>query len=90
MRVSARRFVFNASAIADLKDKAISLGVKNPTRVEVITACLAKVSELCHNSQNVHWETSFGQQLHCTSEEAELDSLLCQLREAIRKSMVNL
>ncbi|KAJ4717078.1 vinorine synthase-like [Melia azedarach] len=37
-----RRFVFDASAIANLKAKATSSWVQNPTRVEAVTALLTK------------------------------------------------
>ncbi|KAJ4715327.1 vinorine synthase-like [Melia azedarach] len=37
-----RRFVFDAEAIANLKAKAVSSYVQNPTRVEVVSAVLSK------------------------------------------------
>ncbi|KAJ4715326.1 vinorine synthase-like [Melia azedarach] len=41
-RFVTRRFVFDAKAIANLKAKASSLCVQNPSRVEVVTALLSK------------------------------------------------
>ncbi|XP_038681033.1 stemmadenine O-acetyltransferase-like [Tripterygium wilfordii] len=41
-KCALRRLVFNASAIARLKAMATSSGVKNPSRVEVVTALLCK------------------------------------------------
>ncbi|XP_038712350.1 stemmadenine O-acetyltransferase-like [Tripterygium wilfordii] len=37
-----KRFVFDGSVINSLKDKAISSGVRNPTRVEVVSGLLLK------------------------------------------------
>lgn len=41
-RVVTRRLVFGAKAIADLKAKASSSSVQNPTRVEAVSALLSK------------------------------------------------
>ncbi|GAY56890.1 hypothetical protein CUMW_175370, partial [Citrus unshiu] len=41
-RFVTKRFVFEAKAIAELKARAISSSVRNPTRVEVVSALLAK------------------------------------------------
>ncbi|XP_038681093.1 stemmadenine O-acetyltransferase-like [Tripterygium wilfordii] len=41
-KCALRRFVFDASAIARLKAMATSSGVKNPSRVEVVSALLCK------------------------------------------------
>lgn len=42
MKGSTRRILFDGSSIASLQMKATSLNVKNPTRVEVVTAFLSK------------------------------------------------
>ncbi|XP_050229771.1 stemmadenine O-acetyltransferase-like [Mercurialis annua] len=41
-KMNATRFVFDGSAISNLKEKVIASGVKNPTRVEVVSALLSK------------------------------------------------
>ncbi|KAI6688458.1 hypothetical protein NL676_025286 [Syzygium grande] len=42
LRVSARRLVFDTSAIARMKDKATSSQVRKPSRVEAISALICK------------------------------------------------
>ncbi|XP_050229290.1 stemmadenine O-acetyltransferase-like [Mercurialis annua] len=41
-KMNAVRFVFNGSAIANLQEKVTSSGVKNPTRVEVVSALVSE------------------------------------------------
>ncbi|EEF32228.1 stemmadenine O-acetyltransferase [Ricinus communis] len=41
-KMNTRSFVFNVSVIASLKEKVISSGVENPSRVEVVSALLSK------------------------------------------------
>ncbi|KAJ9190045.1 hypothetical protein P3X46_001281 [Hevea brasiliensis] len=99
-KLAIQRLVFEASAIASLKAQATSSSMKNPTRVEVVSAFLSKritamlqaKSIIYHgpiifahavnlrrralpHSQKLQWENLFGWHI----------SLVCKMREAIRK-----
>ncbi|KAK2982972.1 hypothetical protein RJ640_019250 [Escallonia rubra] len=54
---AVRRFVFDASALAALKEEASGLGAQKPTRVEALAAlfwkCAASASEARHGSQRL-------------------------------------
>ncbi|XP_050232065.1 stemmadenine O-acetyltransferase-like [Mercurialis annua] len=51
-KMKAARFVFDGSAIANLKEKVTNSGVKNPTRVEVVSALLSKSLMLAFESKS--------------------------------------
>ncbi|XP_050219232.1 stemmadenine O-acetyltransferase-like [Mercurialis annua] len=56
-KMNAARFVFDGSSIANLKEKVTRSGVKNPTRVEVVSALLFKslmaaLNSISHNNDD--------------------------------------
>ncbi|XP_050229286.1 stemmadenine O-acetyltransferase-like [Mercurialis annua] len=51
-KMHAARFVFDGSAIVNLVEQATNSGVKNPTRVEVVSALLAKSLMAAFNSKS--------------------------------------
>ncbi|KAJ4715317.1 vinorine synthase-like [Melia azedarach] len=57
-RVATRRFVFEATAIANLKAKATSLSLQNPTRVEAVSALLSKcIIRVMNKRSGIHKPT---------------------------------
>ncbi|XP_065875196.1 stemmadenine O-acetyltransferase-like [Euphorbia lathyris] len=51
-KVSLRRLVFDASAIDELKAKAASSSVENPSRVEVVSAIITKIVKAALNAKS--------------------------------------
>ncbi|KAJ4702258.1 vinorine synthase-like [Melia azedarach] len=90
-----RRFVFDASAIANLKamvKSRSSSGVQNPSRVEVVTAFLTKsiITALKSKSEYKNYKGNFvwmaSAELRKDDKETDqLHGLVSQLREAITK-----
>ncbi|XP_050211586.1 stemmadenine O-acetyltransferase-like [Mercurialis annua] len=110
MKLRTKRFVFDSSSIACLKDEAIRLGVENATRLEVVIAVLSKCLMRILNAKSgtdkplavilavnlrrraapPFPECSFGNfvlqaEAVFKPEEAELSSLVHQLKESVGK-----
>ncbi|XP_061971642.1 BAHD acyltransferase At5g47980-like [Populus nigra] len=82
-----KRFVFDASAISNLKAQAASLGVKCPTRVEVVSSflwkCLMAASEEWRGSQRPSLLTHSAK--YTNKSKPGLKDLVGEVRKAISK-----